>query len=57
MMHFQAELSYRPLSVLSEDDPRYNETMSALVPLEYRFSPEANYDMQLYFGPNKYKIT
>jgi YidC/Oxa1 family membrane protein insertase len=39
-----------------KDDPRYNETMSALVPLEYRFSPEANYGMQLYFGPNKYKI-
>lgn len=39
-----------------KDDPRYNESMSALVPLEYRFSPEAIYGMQLYFGPNKYKI-
>lgn len=38
------------------DDPRYNESMSALIPLEYRFNPDENYGMKLYFGPNKYKI-
>ncbi|MGC8865629.1 MAG: membrane protein insertase YidC [Bacteroidales bacterium] len=38
------------------DDPRYNESMSALIPLEYRFNPEVDYGMNLYFGPNKYKI-
>ena len=36
------------------DDSRYNESMTAVIPLEYSFGQEVSYPMKMYFGPNKY---
>jgi YidC/Oxa1 family membrane protein insertase len=36
-------------------DARYLESMSAVIPIEYRFADFQEYPFQLYYGPNKYK--
>ncbi len=36
-------------------DARYLESMTAVIPIEYRFSDFQEYPFQLYYGPNKYK--
>jgi YidC/Oxa1 family membrane protein insertase len=41
--------------VAEKDNPRYLESMSAVIPLEYSTTQDADYSMQMYFGPNKYK--
>lgn len=38
------------------NEPRYNKSMSVQIPLEYGFSERMDYPMQIYFGPNQYKI-
>lgn len=37
-------------------EPRYNESMTAQIPLEFNFTDKVDYPMQIYFGPNQYKI-
>lgn len=49
-----AEISTFTKATQSEN-PRYLESMSAVIPLEFGKAQETTYAMQMYYGPNKYK--